>query len=274
MSRRTCDVRHRKGRDARLERARGSIAFNNYKKAAPPMAKMCPTIRARLASSAGLQAELDLLHTLERDLSDAYTLFHSVDCSRGAGEMEQHGEIDIVVINQSGEVLLIEVKSGNVDFRPDGIFKTYGTSSKDVTAQAKLQFGALLSRMRDAQLDVQLRHLLVFPDMQVQSQTVQWPRERIVDSADMAHVVARVVLALGPGACGGRTFEHVLAFFENRFRVEPHVSALAGRLKVVATRMSSGLATWVPRNRSTVRCHQSHRHGRVGQDSTGVAIAA
>jgi len=41
--------------------------------------------------------------------------------------------------------------------------------------------------------------------------------------------------------------EAVLAFFENRFRVEPDVSALAGRLQQTTTRMSSGLATWVPR---------------------------
>ena len=39
----------------------------------------------------------------------------------------------------------------------------------------------------------------------------------------------------------------VQAFFENRFRVEPDVSALAGHLQQASTRMSSGLATWVPR---------------------------
>ena len=58
----------------------------------------------------------DLLATLERGLSDAFTLFHSVDWSRGAGALEQHGEIDIVVVNQQGDVLLMEVKSGSVDF--------------------------------------------------------------------------------------------------------------------------------------------------------------
>jgi hypothetical protein len=38
----------------------------------------------------------------------------------------------------------------------------------------------------------------------------------------------------------------MLAFFENRFRVVPDVSALAGRLQQQASRLSSGLATWVP----------------------------
>ena len=60
----------------------------------------------------GEYAELELLQTLERGLSDAYTLFHSVDWSRGTGEHEHHGEIDIVVVNQTGNVLLMEVKAG------------------------------------------------------------------------------------------------------------------------------------------------------------------
>jgi len=50
----------------------------------------------------GDYAELDLLQTLERGLSAAYTLFHSVDWVRASGEWEQHGEIDIVVVNQGG----------------------------------------------------------------------------------------------------------------------------------------------------------------------------
>jgi predicted RecB family endonuclease len=46
----------------------------------------------------------------------------------GIGTQEQHGEIDIVIVNQAGDVLLIEVKSGDVDFTSEGIFKTYGGS--------------------------------------------------------------------------------------------------------------------------------------------------
>lgn len=38
--------------------------------------------------TAGDHAELDLLDTLERGLSSAYTLFHSVDWSKSSGERE------------------------------------------------------------------------------------------------------------------------------------------------------------------------------------------
>jgi hypothetical protein len=211
------------------------------------MARLCPALPPRSALTAGDHAELDLLDTLERGLSSAYTLFHSVDWSKSSGEREQHGEIDIVVVNQAGDVLLMEVKSGAVEFRPEGIFKAYGPRFKDVTAQVRQQYGALRSRLQDAGLTVQVRHLLVLPDVRVHTATVQWPRERIVDSADIAHIVSRVAELLGPGSSDGKTSERVLAFFENRFRVEPDVSALAGRLRQATTRLSAGLATWVPR---------------------------
>jgi hypothetical protein len=201
--------------------------------------------------NAGEYAELELLQTLERGLSDAYTLFHSVDWSRGVGPQEQHGEIDIVIINQAGDVLLVEVKSGDVDFTPQGIFKTYGTQVKNITRQIGLQYGALKSRLEDSGLHVHLSHLLVLPHLKVQTETAQWPRERIVDSEDMANIVSRISQSLGPGISNAANHPRVVAFFENKFQVVPDVSALAGRIQQSATRMSAGLATWVPRITST-----------------------
>ncbi len=214
------------------------------------MARLCPSLPPRAALNAGEYAELELLQTLERGLSDAYTLFHSVEWSRGAGEKEQHGEIDIVVVNQAGDVLLMEVKTGNVDFHSGGIFKTYGAKTKDVKAQVGLQYSALRSRLEDANLSVHLSHLLVLPDLKVESVTAQWPRERIIDSDEVGSIVSRIGQLLGPGLQSDN-LPRVLAFFENRFRVVPDVSALAGRLQQQASRLSSGLATWVPRIEAT-----------------------
>ena len=94
------------------------------------MAILIPTIAPRGAFGAGEYAEVALLHTLEQVLSGAYTLFHSLDWSRGVGEHEQHGKIDIVVVNQAGDVLLIEVKSGPVAFAPGGIFRAMAATAK------------------------------------------------------------------------------------------------------------------------------------------------
>lgn len=188
-----------------------------------------------------------MLRTLEEGLSNAYVLFHSVDWSRGSGDLEQHGELDIVVMNQSGDTLLIEVKTGPVDFRSHGIFKTYSRETKDVGRQIGLQWGALRGRLNDIEPGIKLYHLLVLPDVRVQSETVQWPRERIVDSQEVELICARISELLGPGRANPKLSDRVSAFFENRFHVQPDVSALLGRLQQEATMLSSGLATWVPR---------------------------
>ncbi len=219
---------------------------------------------------AGEHAELDLLATLERGLSDAYTLFHSVDWSRGAGPTEQHGEIDIVVVNQAGDVLLMEVKSGSVEFSTGGIFKSYGHESKNVRSQVGLQYGALRARLQNAGLPVRLHHLLVLPDLQVQSETVQWPRERIVDSDELQRIVSRVTDLLGAGLPQADTLQRVLDFLQNRFRVALDVSALAGRLKQSSTRLSAGLATWVPR--VTVPSGLVRVNGTAGSGKTQLAL--
>jgi hypothetical protein len=211
------------------------------------MALIYPSLPTHAALCAGDYAELELLDTLERGLSDAYTLFHSIDWSRGTGAFEQHGEIDIVVFNQAADVLLMEVKAGDVDFTPDGIFKTYGGQAKSVTAQVDLQYSGLRGRLQDAGLPVRVSHLLVLPHLKVQTQTVQWPPERIVDSDGIARIVSRVTDLLGPGLPNTALHQRVLSFFQNRFRVEPDVSALTGHIQQQATRMSAGLATWVPR---------------------------
>ena len=205
--------------------------------------------RKHQTANAGERAELDVLQKLERGLSAAYTLFHSVDWSRGAGPLEQHGEVDIVAVNQAGDVLLMEVKAGHLDFLSEGIFKTYGASSapKNVTAQVGLQYGALRGRLADAGLPIELSHLLILPHLRVQSETAQWPRERIVDSTDLDTLVSRIGELLGPGLRRPELQSRVLAFFGNRFRLAPDVSALSGRLQQAATRMAAGLATWVPR---------------------------
>ena len=211
------------------------------------MAKVHPSMPFGAALSAGEAAELDVVRRLASGLPDAFTVFHSVEWSSGSGDAERHGEVDVIVANQAGDLLLLEVKSGGAEFRPDGIFKRYGRQTKDVTAQVRQQYAALRSRLQQAGLSVRLHHMLVLPDLQVQSQTVQWPRERIVDCDDLETLVPRVIEQLGAGHPGGAVLPRVLAFLDNQFRVAPDVSTMSGRLQDVSTRLSAGLATWVPR---------------------------
>ena len=211
------------------------------------MARILPSLPTNHILTGGQHAELTLLQTLAEGLSNAYVLFHSVKWSRVSGDREQHGELDIVVINQSGDTLLIEVKAGFVDFARQGIFKTYSRETKNVGRQIGLQWGAIRGRLNDIEPGIKLHHLLVLPDVRVQSETVQWPRERIVDSQEVGLICARINELLGPGRANLTLSDRVGAFFENRFHVQPEVSTLIGRLQHEATTLSAGLATWVPR---------------------------
>lgn len=234
------------------------------------MAKLCPTLPVHCAARASDFAELDLLRTLEQGLSKAFTLFHSVDWSRGSAEREQHGEIDIVVVNQAGDVLLMEVKTGHVDFVAGGIFKTYGQETKNVKAQVSSQYGGLRKRLNDASLNVRVHHVLVMPDVKVVNETAQWPRERIVDSTEMGQITTRVTDLLGTGLPHPDLQSRVMAFFANRFQVETDVSALACNLQNHVIRLSAGLATWVPR--LTVPSGVLRVIGTAGSGKTQLAL--
>ncbi len=210
------------------------------------MAQFHPTLATRHATSTGDYAEIALLEILERGLSDAYAVFHNVDWVQAVDGRELHGELDVVIVNQAGDVLILEVKSGDVESTPDGLFKTYGGQRKDVLRQVRRQHGSMRTRLADAGLRAFVHHLLVLPDCRIAGASVQWPRERIVDAGDMPQLVARIGQVLGVGAAPGCRDE-VMAFLANRFSVEPDVSVLGGQLQRATARLASGLATWVPR---------------------------
>lgn len=210
------------------------------------MAHLHPDTPRRLLS-AGDHVEAEVVRLLAQGLPDAYHLFHGVDWSAGAGDQERHGECDLVVVNQAGESLLIEVKAGAVEQVDQRFVKRYGGTVKDVTRQVQVQFGVLRQRLAKAGLPGPPRSLLVMPQVRVGSETAGWPRERIVDAGDMPLLCTRVREALGPGMPAAHTLERVRDFYSDIFQVEPDVSAVAQRFEAVSTRLASGLATWVPR---------------------------
>lgn len=192
--------------------ATGRISSPKTYISALPLANVFPSIPLYSAITPGEHAELEVLQLLAQQLPEAYTLFHSVEWSRGSGEAKQHGGIDIVVLNQAGNVLLIEVKAGDVEFLEGGIFKLYGGYAKDVGRQVRLQYSALRTRLQGASLKIKVHHLLVLPHMRVVSETANWPRERIVDSEEASILPARISQLLGPGVSDQALLEQVQRF--------------------------------------------------------------
>lgn len=234
------------------------------------MARVHPTLPRTPIRSAGEAAERHLLQRLAEGLSGAYDVFHGVHWSAGSGPNEHHGEIDIVVANQAGDLLLIELKSGEVEFRKEGIFKLYRGEAKSVIAQTRHQYDAMRNRLSTAHLTARLHHLLVLPDVKVHSETVQWPVGRVVDSEGYEQIIPRITELVGPGTPNPSLHERVVAFLEDRFQVAPDVSALSGRLQHVTRQLAAGLATWVPRIESP--SNQIRVLGTAGSGKTQLAL--
>ena len=210
------------------------------------MARLRPSPQGRKLLGLGDRAEIAVLERLCDSLSDAYTVYHSVEWTDVRDGIERHGEIDIVVVNQAGALVAIEVKAGGIEAAGEGLYKSYAGRRKDVVGQVSLQHSALRARLDGAKLPVRLLHFLVLTDARVQSGSVRWPRERILDSREWEELPQRIVAELGPGL-PDPVCDRVFDFLDDAFHVRPDVSTLAGRASRSSRRLSSGLADWVPR---------------------------
>src|SRR3954467_451880 len=99
------------------------------------MAILLPSDMSDLSLSLGETAELRTLEILRKGLPSAYTVFHSVHWSRDSEYRTAFGEADFIVVNGSGECVVIEQKSGSLEETTDGLTKRYSDGRKNVAAQ-------------------------------------------------------------------------------------------------------------------------------------------
>jgi hypothetical protein len=119
-------------------------------RSAHKMARLYPALLPTRAMTAGQYRERDVLERLELALPEGYEIFHNVDWhSLHEGE-DRHGEIDVIVMNRAGALLLLEIKAGQVSFTESRISKQYGAEAKQVDAQLRRQYAAMLGRLKNA----------------------------------------------------------------------------------------------------------------------------
>jgi hypothetical protein len=101
------------------------------------MARVHPDLHYFRRLTAGDYAEYAVLQQLVEALPDSLTLFHQLAWSQGRGASEQHGELDIAVVDTQGQVLIIEVKAGAVEVCTDTgtLSKRYGGGARSVSLQ-------------------------------------------------------------------------------------------------------------------------------------------
>ena len=225
--------------------------------------------------NAGAYRERDILQQLQSGLPDTFDAYHSVQWSSLHEETQRFGEIDIVVLTPQGHLVLLEVKAGDVSISEHGITKQYSSdpsNPKNINHQIHAQVNAMRQALHNNQLDeVRFAHLLVLPDQKITLGSIAYPRERIVDATQQDQLSQLIINSVPTNATSGQLRERVTLFLENRFELIPDPSVHISQIQSTNSRLSEGLATWVPRI-----SHQNHTYviqGTAGSGKTQLAIA-
>jgi hypothetical protein len=227
------------------------------------------------ATTGAAAREIETLALLADALSDAYTVYHAVHWTRLEHGYSVYGEIDFVVVNQAGALLLIEQKSGFLEEGEDGLKKRYAEKTKSVPIQMARSVAALQTKLyaRPGCRDVHLESLLYCPDYQVkQMETAGLAPERIVDALRRDQLAQIIRQILPPGEVSSPdTLRQVHRFLRDIVQLETDVSALIGRARGLVTRISGGLAHWA--RQLEFAPYRLRVTGTAGSGKTQLALA-
>lgn len=211
------------------------------------MAILHPETFDLLRQDAGLFRELDVLERLQQSLPANYEIFHSVSWFSVHESHDYHGEIDVVVMSPEGNLLLVEVKAGDVILRGGEMFKMYSSGESNVSRQCKLQYSAMLNRLKEAKLQAYLTNCLVLPDYRIDNANlIAFPRERIISAEDFDNLGSRLLDILR-SVSGREDVEVVRHFLKNEFQVTPDLTVLKGQVGSASHKLAEGMTLWVPR---------------------------
>jgi hypothetical protein len=209
------------------------------------VARLVPQYSPARTRVAQADSEAETLSLLQKELPEAYTVFHSVHWTRERSDTTAFGEIDFVIVNQSGQVLVIEQKNGAVEETPEGLVKDYGTSRKNLQTQIDRSISSIRKKYGDQHPGQGLivDYLLYCPDYVLTGvNAAAIDRSRVVDARSRATLAQKVQQLTGPGsAADAAARERVLAFFRQSYEVVPDVGAHIASGERAYTRLSHGL---------------------------------
>jgi len=199
--------------------------------------------------TAGDYREQDLLLQLRDGLPDSFDVFHGLGWSAMHDHQQQFGELDLTVVSPDGQVLILEVKAGDVLSQDGKLIKSYGHDNiKNIGHQARKQHSVLRHRLKEAGLShVHVDAMLVLPDHRLGSEGLAYPRERMVDATQMPAFCSIVRSSFSSGLQPEGDRRALMDFLGSQYQLYPDVGTQIGQVQQVSMRLSGGLATWVPR---------------------------
>ncbi|WP_420995216.1 ATP-binding domain-containing protein [Cupriavidus sp. 30B13] len=237
------------------------------------MARIIPDGWETMEASGPARRELETLAVLAAGLPDGYTVYHSVHWTNVAHVHAIYGEIDFVVVNRAGQLLIIEQKSGFLEETAEGLVKNYGARARLVSVQMGRTADGLrgkLMRSLGGQ-PVFIEHLLYCPDYTVRDPvTAGLSPQRIVDAGRRAQLCAIIRSILPPGE-DAPVAERVHRFLCDTIQLETDVSALIGQARTLVTRVSGGLSHWA--RQLDIEPFRLRVTGTAGSGKTQLALA-
>ncbi|HOL64110.1 MAG TPA: ATP-dependent helicase [Accumulibacter sp.] len=237
------------------------------------MARILPDGWRELAVTGAAQREIETLARLAEGLSDQYTVYHAVHWTNLEQGFAVFGDADFVLVNASGDLLLIEQKSGFLNETPDGLVTTYGGRRRLLAVQLTRTRDALQAKLhaRPGTQHLRLETLFYCPDYHVKSPpTAGLLAERLIDAPRREQLLPtiRAILLPGEAAPAFRAVHRVLA---DIIRLDSDVSALIGRARTLVTRVSGGLAHWA--RQLSIDPYRLRVTGTAGSGKTQLALA-
>ena len=240
------------------------------------MARIHPSFPLQAPTHLGAYRERDILRVLEQGLDHRFDVFHNLPWSGMQGEQQSFGEYDFVIVSPGGQLLILEIKAGDVTESDNGLAKQYGSQGpKDIGHQMRRMHSSLLQRIDHGDLPlVHVGALLVLPDHRIQGASISYPPERVVDASQIDQLCQRISTSFPSHTLPEDQRQRVLDFLANRFEVLPDVATHIGQVQQATTLLSSGLATWVPRITHTEQLYQIEATAGSGKTQLALALLA
>lgn len=209
------------------------------------MARIIPSDLTEAYLAEANTAEIATLRLLKKSLPNDYTIFHSVHWSRTHKGSTSFGELDFVILNKSGDILVIEQKNGSLSESSQGLVKAYESRDRNVAQQLHRSLDNIREKLNGvlpSGCTLKIEYLFYCPDYRVKNlNAAGLDRARIVDAVERSNLCRLVERLLGPGSENALA-EIVEKFFCHSFEVVPDIHAHVDESDRAFTRLSEGLS--------------------------------
>jgi len=212
------------------------------------MAAIFPSDVEAIATDRFQNDEYSTLLALRDGLSEDYNVYHGVHWSKANRKYTAFGEIDFVIVNKAGCVLVIEQKNGALVESPQGLEKHYsGDQKKLVYSQVQRNLGLLRDKFKKShpqspQLTVD--YIIYCPDHDViDVNAVGVDMQRTVDARSIKSLSDRVDQLLKTDKDDNAILVKELHnFLLSSFRIAPDINAYKSNQKRVYRHLLDGLS--------------------------------